>query len=742
MRIEPLKADFVDCPTEGDDLDRRTLLQQAVATLALTLTGCSGDSGAATDTVAAASTPTAAVLTTAVPTCVPPGSSATLAADARTGFVHPGLLNTAESLERMYNRVRAAEQPWQSGWAMLQADPYSSLTANPRPLEEVTRPGNSDQMVVDMQRTYLLAVAWKVSGDTRYADRAVVFLDAWSSVMKRLSGNTDHILAAGLYGFQWACAAEIMRTYPGWPAVRVADFQRLLRTVFYPYSSKFLVDHNGADITNFWGSWDLLSIAGIIAIGVFCDDIPLYEEAKAYFLNGRGNGASSHMVYRIHSGLLGQYHESGRDQGHVTLGIACLSAICEIAWSQGDDLYGHWNNRLLSAAEYVAASNVPDAAGAYVELPFSRFVNRQGTFTAVSTAGRPHLRPCWEAIYHHYVNRRGLSAPYVTRMVATVRPERRDRSGDAPGLGTLLYSLPPIAQPAAPSGVVARVAGNVVVVDWWGTADATGYSVERSSSACGPFTTVANVDERRTYSDTPPAGVWYYRVTAMSRGSTLSSIPVRVAFTGELWFHLPLIEGSGTAANDATGRFGVSTLTGGVGWGTGRTGGSAPVLDGRSGHIAMPPGVMEALADCTVSLWVYADAPAARRTWLFSIGGSDITYFSLMANDVAGRPRTVVTRTTGFGEQGAPGVAALPTGRWAHVALTLIGRAMTLYVDGAVAGSNGEVDLAPYQMGKAVQNWIGRSPYAADPYFSGRVQDVRVHSRGLSATEVAALTTG
>jgi hypothetical protein len=52
--------------------------------------------------------------------------------------------------------------------------------------------------------------------------------------------------------------------------------------------------------------------------------------------------------------------------------MSLCGALCEMAWSQGDDLYGYWNNRLLSAAEYVAASNLADAGGLYPDLPYAR----------------------------------------------------------------------------------------------------------------------------------------------------------------------------------------------------------------------------------------------------------------------------------------------------------------------------------------------------------------------------------
>jgi hypothetical protein len=36
-------------------------------------------------------------------------------------------------------------------------------------------------------------------------------------------------------------------------------------------------------------------------------------------------------------------------------------------------------------------------------------------------------------------------------------------------------------------------------------------------------------------------------------------------------------------------------------------------------------------------------------------------------------------------------------------------------------------------------NWLGRSPFTNDPYFSGSLDDFRIYKQALLATEIAAL---
>lgn len=728
--------------TDIQDLNHRPLqpsrreLLIGLSTLftAALATGCGGHSAGEANDGAAAPTPS--------PTTPTPAS---------TAFVHPGLLHTEAGFTRMAQKVQAGAQPWLSGWnALLAPSDYTSLSTVPNPqvivvrggtatIDGVDYPQNFGTMILDMQRAYMLALRWKVSGDTRYADHAVRFLDAWSGTMTVLTGNADRFIAAGLYGYQWANTAEIMRSYPGWSATGLARCQRWLLDVFYPLSHDFLLNHNGSNITNYWASWDLLTTCGVLAIGVFCDRRDIYDEAIAYFKTGRGNGAAAHLVYRLHPGLLGQFMESGRDQGHSTLSVGCVASLCEMAWNQGDDLYGHDNNRVLSGVEYVAASNLADAAGNYPALPFSTYINRQGTMTAVSTSGRPHLRPAWEGLYNHYVNRKGLSAPYVTAMAAKLRPETRG-GGDDPSFGTLTHTLDPIAASAPPSGLIAYLIGGAVELSWWGSAYATGYEVQRAAAASGPWSTMATVDESRTWTDAAAAGTWFYRVAALTPAGRLTGTDVRRVVVGlELRLHLPLDEGSGTTARDASGRHAASQLAGGASWDAGRNGGNSVLLNGTGGHVVMPAGIVQDIADYTISVWVYRNRVVNGNTRVFDIGTSDIAYLTLLVG--ASSMRVCTTGTTYFGEQNAVAASGLATGAWVHLAVTRAGNVVTLYVNGAVSGTNTTADLAPYQLGNTRQNWLGRAQYA-DPYFEGRVQDFRLYSGAMTPSEVAALAAG
>ncbi len=331
---------------------------------------------------------------------------------------------------------------------MLVENPHSSLDWKPHPVPVIyrgfngTNKENYSLLFNDAAAAYALAVRWKVSGDTAYADSAVAILDAWSKVLTRIDGTSDKFLASGIYGYQLANAAEIMRTYNHWPAQNFNHFKAWMLEVFYPMNHEFLVNHNNSKIDHYWANWDLANMASMIAIGILTDRRDIYDEVVEYFKHGQGNGSVDKVVWKIYSNGLGQTQESGRDQGHNVLNVAELGAFCQMAWNQSDDLFGYQNNRILKGIEYIAKYNLGN------DVPYTPYSNSDVTQSIISEKGRGDIRPVWELFYNHYVVLKGLSAPYVSAFANKVRPEGGGgnygpNSGgfDQLGYGTLTYSL-------------------------------------------------------------------------------------------------------------------------------------------------------------------------------------------------------------------------------------------------------------------------------------------------------------
>jgi hypothetical protein len=88
-------------------------------------------------------------------------------------------------------------------------------------------------------------------------------------------------------------------------------------------------------------------------------------------------------------------------------------------------------------------------------------------------------------------------------------------------------------------------------------------------------------------------------------------------------------------------------------------------------------------------------------------------------------------------DQLSGGSTIVPSNGWTHVAV-VIGGTDKMYVNGALAGSI-VTNLRPSDLGIMDYAFIGRSQFAADPYFDGQIDEFRVYNRALTTAEVQAL---
>ncbi len=662
-------------------------------------------------------------------------------------FVHPGLLNTAADYVRMRNNVALGVNPWATG--------YSALTANwmgnnpnwsPHAQATITRSGTTNdtsRLYNDIAVAYGCALRWKVSGDTAYADEAVRILNAWGNTLTAIAGDTNANLC-NLYGYQFACVGETMRTYPGWAPADFAQFQTMMSTVFYPLANDFLTRHNGTDYSHYWANWDLCAMDDIYAIGVLTDNPTLTNQAITYFKSGLGNGCIDRATNFIHPGFLGQGQEIGRDQGHASLDMSELATFCQMTWNQGSDMFGYENNRVLSMAEYTAKYNL------FNPVPFAPVWSSTGGLMTGPSSGAQGAtgRPGWATFYNHYVNVLGLAAPY-TQTIANQNGANWSFNGDDPGWDYLTASLPPIATGANPSSLTAIVTAQQPVLSWWGSAYATGYNVLRSTTSGSGYTTIATGVTTNTYTDTSVvSGTTYYYVVngTISGGTTGNSNEAKAIIGTSLYAQLKFDETSGTAASDSTGNGWAGTLVNGATWTTGTISGAVNLSSASSQYVNLPNSIASDLSDFTISAWVNLSSIS---TWarIFDIGYSSSTsanerYMMLTASN-GSAPRFAITHSGGNGQEGINSNIPLPTSQWVHVAVTLNGPIGTLYVNGNAVGQNRNMYTTPNRLPGGINYaYIGKSGYAADPYLNGKVDDFRIYRGPLSVGAVYTLATG
>lgn len=374
---------------------------------------------------------------------------------------HPCMLHTADDFKRVKEKVGQNAQPWLNGWNKLIANDKAQETYTASPTAKLIRGGGSreepeadnySRAMYDAAAAYQLGLRWKISGDNKYADAAINILNAWARTCKSINGDSNKFLAAGIYGYQFANAAEILRDYEKWNSADFNAFKKWLLDLFYPLNKDFLDRHNGTCISHYWSNWDMCNMASALAIGILCDDREKINFSLNYFKKGAGNGSIHNAVVALHNydGVtIGQGQESGRDQGHATLAISLYGAYCQMAYNIGVDFFGYEDNKVLTLCEYTALYNLKNSSIPDVDMPFKTYTNCNGeTHTIVSNVGRATERPAWELIYNHYAKVKKVPVKWSKDFAEQVRPEGGGgnygpNSGgyDQLGFGTLMYTL-------------------------------------------------------------------------------------------------------------------------------------------------------------------------------------------------------------------------------------------------------------------------------------------------------------
>lgn len=291
-------------------------------------------------------------------------------------FVHPGALHTASDFERIQKHVANQDEPWNTTWTLLTTSGYAQSTYQPNPKETVYRGDNGvdgqnyPSLYKDTAAAYQLAVRWKISDDTSYADAAVNILNSWAVTLTAIEGTSDKFLASGIYGYQMANAAELMSDYSGWDSSNKTATATMLTNVFASMNTRFMEEHNGQDNYHYYANWDQCNLASLLAIGIFTDNQTMYDYALNYVRTGPSNGALPVFAVANYteSGsdkVLTQGQEAGRDQGHSTLDLVLLGVIAQQAFNQGDDLFAEYNNEILNAS--VSRNKIPLASNIIID---------------------------------------------------------------------------------------------------------------------------------------------------------------------------------------------------------------------------------------------------------------------------------------------------------------------------------------------------------------------------------------
>lgn len=136
----------------------------------------------------------------------------------------------------------------------------------------------------------------------------------------------------------------------------------------------------------------------------------------------------------------------------------------------------------------------------------------------------------------------------------------------------------------------------------------------------------------------------------------------------------------------------------------------------------------------TIMMWVKADSA---QMWerVFDLGddADNSMFFTSYAIESGYR---LAMKYKGGNEAQVSGTAKLTTNKWTHIAVTInrTNKRATLYVDGKKIGTVILESTLKAFSGK--QNYLGKSQYPEDPYFTGYMDDVRIFDYELTESKV------
>ena len=190
-------------------------------------------------------------------------------------------------------------------------------------------------------------------------------------------------------------------------------------------------------------------------------------------------------------------------------------------------------------------------------------------------------------------------------------------------------------------------------------------------------------------------------------------------------------EGAGATTADGSGNGHLGTLSNAT-WTTSGQFGAALSFNGTNASVGVSDAAdLDLTTGMTISAWINPAAAGSWRTVVMKERPSGLAY-SLYSDNGASRPSAFVN--IGGSDRNAEGTAAVPLNTWSHVAATYDGATLRLFVNGVQVGSQAMTGAMAVSTG-ALR--IGGNSVWSE-YFQGRIDEVRIYNRALTAGEIQA----
>jgi len=200
-------------------------------------------------------------------------------------------------------------------------------------------------------------------------------------------------------------------------------------------------------------------------------------------------------------------------------------------------------------------------------------------------------------------------------------------------------------------------------------------------------------------------------------------------------------------AADSSGRGNHGVLHGldpSTAWVGGRSRGALEIGHAGWVQVALSPSIDAIVDAVTVTAWVYQEGPTVAPDNFSTalsrqIGTGENQYYHLSLF-FDGRPTLFITTDVGYV---SPGGTAVPMNTWVHLAGTYDGTTARLYVNGAQVASDPLTGTFAHDRTPVILGGNGNDASGVPTeLFPGRIDELMLYARALSAGEIAQLAAG
>lgn len=178
-------------------------------------------------------------------------------------YPHPGGMHPQTQIDFVKQQIQQQSQPYYNAYLQLRAYADSALQHQHHALADFSVPGyyvnpeehrrNSKSLQSDAFNAYASALAYQLTGEPPYAEKAMDFLMAWANINTQYS-EFDGSLVMAYSGTAMIMAAELLLPYEGWSAQDKKQFFSWVTNVYRKAADEIRHRNNN------WADWGRLGL--------------------------------------------------------------------------------------------------------------------------------------------------------------------------------------------------------------------------------------------------------------------------------------------------------------------------------------------------------------------------------------------------------------------------------------------------------------------------------------------------